>query len=489
MIRPLPLIACAALLMPSLACREKAQPAPSEAPSGATATVKLTVIVVDDAALASGIRLQQGEWNAQSGGNLQVVEVDRALLSSRDLPQGDLVTFPPRYLGGLVHRELLRTMRATALDNDRFNPADVFPLVRQHEITYGGEAYALPLYSTTPLLCIAGGMESGSNSDDDAVPVGVVRHLSTNWSAYLAAGLALREAGGERIAEPTDEPWLAAMLILRAGCYSETDDRADLLFDRESMIPRLLAPTFVRSLSEMEQLHRSGAQDNANWRGDAISPGGASARVLTATASAAVGLPPASSEIADSSNAPAGDSVRRETSWHETPPAEQAYSATLQEWRDFRGDPPAMLGTGGALLAVTSSTRNTASAFRLASWLAESERAQQIARGSAAAMPCRASQAAASGAWFGDVLTADEKGQAAAAVQSLLSRDAFVQIPRIPAIDEYLAALHQAAARAISGDVPVEDALIEASKAWEQITDRFGREKQREAYQRHLGPK
>ena len=69
-------------------------------------------------------------------------------------------------------------------------------------------------------------------------------------------------------------------------------------------------------------------------------------------------------------------------------------------------------------------------------------------------------------------------------MRSLLSREAHVQIPRIPGIDEYLRALHDACRQAISGKTPVEDALREASSSWERITDRRGRERQLTAYLR-----
>ena len=60
--------------------------------------------------------------------------------------------------------------------------------------------------------------------------------------------------------------------------------------------------------------------------------------------------------------------------------------------------------------------------------------------------------------------------------------DAFV-LPRVPGIDQYLAALGEAVQ---VGSGSAEDVLSEAAKRWESITDRLGREGQLAAYRAHL---
>ena len=58
-------------------------------------------------------------------------------------------------------------------------------------------------------------------------------------------------------------------------------------------------------------------------------------------------------------------------------------------------------------------------------------------------------------------------------------------IPRIPGVDEYVAALDDAVKAAL-GKVAPQAALQQAAARWEKITDAHGRETQRDAYLKHL---
>jgi hypothetical protein len=72
-------------------------------------------------------------------------------------------------------------------------------------------------------------------------------------------------------------------------------------------------------------------------------------------------------------------------------------------------------------------------------------------------------------------------------VSSALSSDAPVLIPRIPGIDDYLAALADAVRQAPADETAAKDALIGVAKKWEATTERLGRANQAAAYRRHLG--
>jgi len=142
---------------------------------------------------------------------------------------------------------------------------------------------------------------------------------------------------------------------------------------------------------------------------------------------------------------------------------------------------PPVLGQRDQVVAVTSATRNGASAFKLLEWLASAEISTQLAGALEGSLPVRRSLAS-SAAWYGSSLSGDERIRRGHSLEQALSCDRFVLVPRIPGIDEYLAALD-----AIDqNSVDRAQALADVAAQWEAITDRLGRDKQRAAYLKHL---
>jgi hypothetical protein len=76
---------------------------------------------------------------------------------------------------------------------------------------------------------------------------------------------------------------------------------------------------------------------------------------------------------------------------------------------------------------------------------------------------------------------------AAGDLTRLLTADNSYLLPRLPGIEEYLAALHRELAPAFRGESNVEQALQRSARAWQNITQRRGVHRQLRAYRRHLG--
>jgi hypothetical protein len=89
--------------------------------------------------------------------------------------------------------------------------------------------------------------------------------------------------------------------------------------------------------------------------------------------------------------------------------------------------------------------------------------------------------------WYDSRLAAGEVRMRGSAVEDALSSERALIVPRVPGIDEYIAALDQKVSAALSVAVPPDQALAEAARKWEEITDARGRDAQRAAYWKHLG--
>jgi ABC-type glycerol-3-phosphate transport system substrate-binding protein len=145
-----------------------------------------------------------------------------------------------------------------------------------------------------------------------------------------------------------------------------------------------------------------------------------------------------------------------------------------------------VLGFGDRMASVTTASRNAASAFKLLAWLASADVSTQLARAGSGAQPARKSLAA-SATWYSSGITEGERSAAGKNLQAALEGDEALIVPRIPGVDQYMAALQAAMKRVAIDKANPEDALKEAAAKWEQFTDARGRDAQRQAYLKHLG--
>jgi hypothetical protein len=327
------------------------------------------VLVVNEPELAEAINRLGGEWAERSGGELRATAELWAETAAAKSLDADAVVFPSRYLGELSERKWLRPMRPAVLKN--VNAADFFPVVRNELIRWGGQTMALPL---------------GVN------PMSIV---------------------------PPEFQTPTLWLVAEAAPKVMSNDKPGVLFDAETMKPRIMLPAFVDSLAQV---------DRSFWEN--LGTG--------------------------KSTAPVRDS-----------------------------DLP-LLGYDDRLIAVTASSRNAASAFKLVEWIAQPEISTQLARAGNPMYPVRVSLAS-SPAWYFEDLTSMERAGVGNRLIAELSGEKFLMIPRIPGIDEYLAALTDAARSAVLDHVPPQEALNQAARRWEEITDAHGRDAQRAAYFKHLG--
>jgi ABC-type glycerol-3-phosphate transport system substrate-binding protein len=145
-----------------------------------------------------------------------------------------------------------------------------------------------------------------------------------------------------------------------------------------------------------------------------------------------------------------------------------------------------VLGYSDRMAAVTSSTKNAASAFKLLEWLATAEISTQLAAAGDGTLPVRRSLATSAN-WHGEQRDADERSERAKTLGEMLSSDRFLIVPRIPSIDDYIKALDEAVTSATNGGVSPQVALQKAARRWAEITETRGRDGQRVAYMKHLG--
>ncbi|MEM8866047.1 MAG: hypothetical protein AAGF31_10940 [Planctomycetota bacterium] len=474
----IPLLSALLIALVGVVGCEKRQEQPP-APASVAASVTLHVTVAEDAALAAAIERLRGEWTELSGGELEVrvMPADEVLADSylrdEERPKADLLVFPSRWLGELCEADRLRPIRESVLSSEQLAFDDFFPLVREREIVYGDRVMALPLGCPTPLFAF---QPRGDGPADPPL-----------WSD-------LPESSACRVLGEVDEQRQWAYLFLaRAATYGSQSTRDELLFDSKTMAPRLSEPPFLRAMQEMQHGVFKHEASTAPIAGNRVTVAG----VLLGLGRRETVMWPIRSEDRVTSSEATGETAAERQRFEaaaETlrvaplPGSAEIYSSLSSAWESVDGSPQqvTLLATSGQLLGVTTTTRNAASAFRLATWLASKQNGRQISMASGSVANPRRSLARLADDWSGVGSQRLGKQFAQAHAQSLQAKRAFT-IPRLVRIDDYLTALGDAVRQVGSGDISPEQALQNLIAEWEQLTDTVGRQEQLRAYRRHLG--
>jgi multiple sugar transport system substrate-binding protein len=454
-------VAWAALLTLLAGCGSNSPPGDADSsPAVPTAAprpqVKLQVFVVGDPELEQALTLQRGEWAARGGGEFSVSPLATDRLEQGDVPPADVLIFPSRFLGVLAERELIQPLRASLVNNPEFAATNVFGGPRA-ETSFGGKSWAVSL-GTMPLLMRYTDPTSPDAGFEEKPRPGTWREHAA-WVKLHAAAV------------PREGLAPAWELLVRALSLTESQRRSTLLFDPDTMAPRLTDPPFVRALEELlAELHAAATEGQEAAASGASPSEGPKDQRSPGSAATAVEPPKAT--------------VDKSTAYGPIPLAEEFYSTARQSWQPVRGDGPiAVVAVEGRLIAVSRGCRNAVAAFELCRWLAAGERGTQLSARAAGTAPYRRTPAQDASHWssFADF------PKSAPEIQAAVESESPFLAPRIAGMDEYLGTLAEGVRRAADGDAAPAAILAEVAQQWETTTTRLGRAKQLRAYRRHLG--
>jgi multiple sugar transport system substrate-binding protein len=296
------------------------------------------------------------------------------------------------------------------------------------------------------------------------------------WETYrewIGAGT----ADAKPTASPQADRSAAFSLIARALAYTEPSQRAEALFSAEDMTPGVAAAPFVRALGEIKEEAKTASDADALTFAKAVSA------VRDGKAVATLGWP----SLLQYENS-AGAESQELAVFSPLPMAEQVYSQSQADWENQNFPRPmTLLGVEGRLVAVCHSSRNAVTAFKLCQWLTTGDIAVQLSSRSSGTLWYRASQSGKYARWTGGEETNDAAEPVTKVVAEALAVETPVMVPRIPAIDQYMAVLAAAVRDAAPGEEGSKTALAEVVAKWEAITNRLERERQLRSYRRHLG--
>lgn len=471
------LFAVAALLVSLIGCSDQEE---SQSPSAARQDAMLRLLVVDDPELAAAAELLRGEWKGQTGGSFEVQQTSTdGLLSAADL-QADAVIFPSSLLGSLAEKKLLAPVPVRLLEEDAANWSRIFSLLRGHEAVWGTDTFAVP-FGSPVLVCYY--------RADLLEKLG--RQPPSTWKDYqdlaelLADRAALGDAGPPEgspwhgAIEPLAPGWAGRVLLARAASYATHREHFSTLFNLDTMEPLIAGPPFVRALEELVAAAGPQAAERPF-----LDPAGVRAAFWEGQCGLALTWPSATAKGLKSTE------PKPRVGFAELPGSREVYDFAQQRWEDRDEGTDhrvTLLSISGRLGAVARSSAAGEAAIQLLLWLSGEQWSREVSRESQATTLYRESHALNPAEWVEPTVPAEAAAQYAELAQLALTREQRLFALRLPGHVEYLAALDEAAVKALKGEQTAQAALSEVATRWEGITERLGREAQKDAYARSLG--
>jgi multiple sugar transport system substrate-binding protein len=455
--------------------------APPPQETDASTALPLRLIVVDDPELGAAI---QQQWNARAEGALELRPMSSQELIDprRKRLAADAVIYPSGLIGELAEREWIAPLPDEALDLPDFARRDIFDHLRQREIVWGDQVFAVPLGSP-PLLLIY---------RPDVFEKLELQPPET-WQQYTALCERLSKAGNpladsqdaawRSAAEPWGPGWASQVLLARAACYARHRSYFATLFELPSLEPQIATPPFVTALEELVAAAKYGGPDAEQlepkdvWR-------------LLRSGQCAMGLAWPTTAQSSSEPAPVEPSSPVLLAAARLPASRQAYHVGDGQWQqreETESGQVTLLSVSGRLGSVVKGSARSQAAISLLVRLSGAEWSRDVSPRSLATTLYRSSQMPNAQAWTGESFSAEAATAYADLVQQSLRQTLTVDSVRLPGRARYLAALDQAVYAALRGERPPAECLQEAAQQWRKITAELGIEEQRRAYWRSLG--
>lgn len=465
---------------------------------------KISVAVIGEPGILATVASQRGEWEASRGGACTVQE---SPVDSSNIGAAHVLIFRGDHLGALVDVAALTVLpealvqppprreveepTAKGAESDELAPdalqfTDVIPAFRDQVCKYGNDRMALPIGGTALVLVYSREAFERDANRAAAKTAGLALEPPKTWEQLdaLAKFFQGRDWDGDGandsgivMALGADPEGVGnAIFLARAASLGQHRDHYSLLFDSDTMEPRIASPPFREAIEGMKGLKAQGPAEidefDAEGARKAFREGGVAMLIDRA-------------ERASSW----GEGKVRELGVASLPGSTRVYEPVRKRWETVTSpNRPSYLPHGGGWLVGVSRSargREREAALDFVKYLVNPETSNRLRSDKSFPMlPVRGSQVAQG---LSDPRSAPGVGlkQWSDAVTKTLLAPRVVPGLRIPAAAEYLADLDEGRAAAMRGE-PAEKALGRVAEAWTERTKKLGKERQIWHYRRSL---
>ncbi|QDS93277.1 hypothetical protein FF011L_20390 [Roseimaritima multifibrata] len=432
------------------------QPEPAVEPSTATVSeVPLRILYVGQPEEA---KIIERSWSLISDQVLAftVVPPENAVEDLvKQAGRHDVIVYFSSDTGRLVDVQAIRRLRSSLFsptgDSDGAR-IDFFPALEFGAMRLGDEAYGVPLGAMQPILvhppALAESKTAESKPDEPS---------RWTWESY---GRQIKNLEPGKAAEPLADGWAAQALLARANGYSDSS----WMFMGE-LTPALATAPYLRALKELAAAAESYPEERLTpeqvWEGvqkgrfDVAITWITNAEPLEQTVDVVLDRLPTTSEVYESSK---GEWSPREVD-------------SRSEW--------VLLGPYTRVGAIASGCRQTSLSERFLTWLAAGEGTAEIRRSIPSfTVTARNSNDLAGGAGRLSGEGAEYESLLVTELQNTYVRPGF----RLPGSQQYWEALDREVIAVLEKKKSPEEALVDASRAWDEISESLDISLQKKAW-------
>ncbi len=410
----------------------------TNAPSTSTVPLRLWIVgQVTDGSLV------ERAWLTGSDQKLEIRTLSVEEFLAEKAGNCDVAIYPSRLLGELIDRKWLTKLPASlSVPNE---DAPQVPAAWSRQATYGGDVWAVPLGATVPLAVVnMPAIEAASQAADWN---SLLKSLAIESPAKLDAPSASK-------IDPAaiDRAALVDRFLAIAGGLSDRTPDYGLLFELQTMRPRLIEKEFVRAAEILVALSKQKSSGEVTALQAIAGDASQAWSWLHSQTEPAIAIVTPSLLSAAAAKQTSGKALRVPTQW--------------SGWNTG----------GGPIASLSRNCRQSARATELLMWLRQGDSRQALApiiSGIESASPTAGSD---SSAW-----------QATSLATELASGANIPSELRLPRTEEYRTELSTSLLQILVGEKSVDEALGEASAAWQKITDTHGRVLQRSEFEQSLG--
>ena len=455
----------------------------------------VNVIVIQGPQVAKPFLTYAKEWEAATGATLNVIEVPYGDLYTKmttSFATGaaayDLLCVNPAWMGDWIPQGFLvpvpEDVKAVV------DLADVLPAYSEVMLSWAGQVYALPYDADDMFLYYRSDIinpNSEYNADFKA-KYGYDLDAPKTWTEYYDMAEFFNDwdwdKDGEKEYGVAESQVRKAQSLFtyyaHAGAYAKNPDSPYYFFD-ETMKPRINNPGFVKALDDFKKSTKFGVPGMLGFGIGEIREafcGGKAAFAVDWGDIGTMAVDPKISKV----NGLVGCCMM--------PGSEEVWNDTTQAFDTGKINYGPFMAFGGWSNVVASNSKVQDAAWSLAAFLGGKDQSLlNCITPESGINPGRTSIFAAIDAWVGMGMTPEFAEDYLGAIQDTIGDPNVIVDMRQPGSAEYNDVLDREISRALSGEITSQQALDNAAKEWEAITDRLDRAKQLEYYKASIGVK
>jgi multiple sugar transport system substrate-binding protein len=436
--------------------------------------VELTVAV--GSFMSSGVTMFQEQWQNETGGRINVVQIPfgdlySKLFSSFTSGVGayDVAIYASNWIPEFAEGGYILDLEPFYGEKDNWDT--VLPAIQRIFGYYRTDALENPDHAAQ--FQEKYGYELAPPTTWDQYRDIAEFFTGWDWAGSGQDGYGVLEALGPKDVGPF-------IFTSRAAAYAAHPEQSGtLFFNPDTMTPQIANPGWVRALEDWKAIIPFGPSQMTTYGGGDVRGNFIAGDYALAIDWADIGI---------QAQDPQSSIVKGKLGYFIAPGSTEVVNPTTNEWDEFPDVSHAPYqGWGGWHASVVASTEHPEAAWDFANFLDTTPNAlAAVTTPGTARNPYRTDHFEPE-VWTTAPVEYDDPGPYLETQRTALTHPNAQLDLRIPGAGQYFNALDNWVQLALSGQVSSEEALASAAEEWERITDQFGRDSQKEFYVSLIG--